>query len=59
MKKKTPLRRISYGTTTVSGKIWQDLDLKPKPKLWTKMDSEPEINNFGSAKLKKIHGMRG
>ena len=57
MKKKTPLRRISYGTTTVSGKIWQELDLKPK--LWTKMDSEPEINNFGSATLKKIHVMRG
>ena len=38
-----------------SGNIWQELvlELEPESKLWTKVDpeSEPKINNFGSATL--------
>ena len=33
----------------LSGNTWQELELEPEPKLWTKV--EPEINNFGSATL--------
>ena len=38
-------------STVLSGKIW--LELEPEPKLWTKVEpeSEPKINNFGSATL--------
>ena len=34
-----------------SGNIW--MALEPEPKLWTKveLESEPKINNFGSATL--------
>ena len=33
--------------------IWQKLELDPEPKLWRKVgtESEPNINNFGSATL--------
>ena len=54
MKKKPPLRHISNGTGTfLSGKIRQELELETK--LWTKVEpeSEPTINNFGSATLRK------
>ena len=27
------------------------MELEPEPKLWTKVESEPKINNFGSATL--------
>ena len=41
----------STGTTVLNGKIWQELELEPEPKLRTKVKAEPEpkINNFGSA----------
>ena len=54
MKKKPPLRHISNGTGIfLSGKIRQELELETK--LWTKVEpeSEPTINNFGSATLRK------
>ena len=37
--------------TVLSSKIWQELELELK--LWTKVEpeSEPKINNFGSATL--------
>ena len=40
-------------STVLSGNIWQELELEPKlePKLWTKVEPEPKINNFGSATL--------
>ena len=39
--------------TVLSGKIWQEPELEPEPKLRTKveLESEPKINNFGSATL--------
>ena len=39
-------------SAVLSGNIWQELELEPK--LWTKVEPEPEINNFGSATLMKI-----
>ena len=42
-------------STVLSGNIWQELELEPKlePKLWTKVEPEPKINNFGSATLQQ------
>ena len=54
------MRHISYGTTviafsTVLGcNIWQELELEPK--LWTKVEPEPKVNNFGSTPLLKPLG---
>ena len=46
------------GTGTVlSGNMWQELEQEsepePEPELWSKVEpeSEPKINNFGSATL--------
>ena len=36
---------------TVSENIWKELELEPEPKLWTTVEPEPKINNFGPATL--------
>ena len=42
-----------HSSTVLSGNIWQELELEPEPKIWTKGEPEPKINNFGSATLQK------
>ena len=46
------MRHISF-STVLSGNIWLglELELEPEQKLWTKVEPEPKINNFGSATL--------
>ena len=49
-----------YSSTVLSGNIWQELELESEPpKLWTKVEPEPKINNFGSATLVRTLGRFG
>ena len=41
--------------TVLNGNIWLELELEPEPKLWTKVEPEPKINNFSSATLLLPH----
>ena len=34
-----------------------ELELEPDPKIWTKVEPEPKINNFSSTRLKKVSFM--
>ena len=38
-------------STVLSGNIWQELELKPEPKLGTNVEPELKINNLGSTTL--------
>ena len=40
-----------YHRTVLSGNIWLERELETEPKLWTKVEPEEKINNFGSATL--------
>ena len=44
-----------YCSTVSSVNIWQELELEPEPKLWTKVEPEPKINNFRFATLPYLY----